>query len=436
MYLVFSTKSLKSSKIFFSLSSFQILAMFRRGLFYSYLSIYLREYLHLSVTETTLFATLPMIMNTFLQMTVWGPISDKYQLRRSLIIFGELFAGIGTIVVFYAHLIPVNDLVLSGFIVIIGLSIIEVFWSSSNIGWSALISDFYPSKSRSVIQGQLSAVGGLGRVFGVLIGGLLYDGFPDLIYEGWGFREGSLFWIAALAMIISTIPMLFISEGGIKSNNNELINNSEDNHIEEGVLDIKIFSLFLIAMMFINFGRNSIATIVSQFLVLDSGFNVDSLTLSYIVNVQSVAIIIMGVTISIFINKVKGNQNALLLGSLFASFSLLMLAFTETLFFIYLVNFFRGATEVLINAASYGVASVLIPPEKRARLFSFFNATFFLSWGLAGTFFAGPVVDLLIANGYTTVFSYQVSFFLASILTFVGSLVFLGLMVYMRKKKE
>ena len=298
MYLVYLFKQFNFSKTFFSLSSFQILAMFRRGLFYSYLSIYLREYLGLSVTETTLFATLPMIMNTFLQMTVWGPISDKFQLRRSLIIFGELFAGIGTILVFYAHLIPIDDLLLSGFIVIIGLSIIEIFWSSSNIGWTALISDFYPSKSRSVIQGQLSAIGGLGRVFGVLLGGLLYDGFPDLIYEGWGFREGSLFWIAALAMMISAIPMLFISEGGIKSKNIESNNNSNDS-IQEGHLDVKIFTLFLVAMMFINFGRNSIATIVSQFLVLDSGFNVDSLTLSYIVNIQSVAIIFMGIILLI-----------------------------------------------------------------------------------------------------------------------------------------
>ena len=52
-----------SAKIFIGLSSFEMLAMFRRGLFYAYLTIYLRHYLGLSVTATTLFATLPMVIN-------------------------------------------------------------------------------------------------------------------------------------------------------------------------------------------------------------------------------------------------------------------------------------------------------------------------------------------------------------------------------------
>ena len=61
-------------KMFLNVSSFQVLAMFRRGLFYSYLSIYLRFFLGLSVTETTFFATFPMILNVLFQTFVWGPI--------------------------------------------------------------------------------------------------------------------------------------------------------------------------------------------------------------------------------------------------------------------------------------------------------------------------------------------------------------------------
>ena len=58
-------------RTFIGLSSFEMLAMFRRGLFYAYLSIYLRHYLGLSVTETTLFATLPMVLNVLAQTFVW-----------------------------------------------------------------------------------------------------------------------------------------------------------------------------------------------------------------------------------------------------------------------------------------------------------------------------------------------------------------------------
>ena len=98
--------SLRST--FIGLSSFQILAMFRRGMFYTYLSIYMRDFLLLSVTETTLYATLPMLMSVIFQNFVWGPLSDKLQRRRTLIILGEVLAGIGTITVWFVHSIFSN----------------------------------------------------------------------------------------------------------------------------------------------------------------------------------------------------------------------------------------------------------------------------------------------------------------------------------------
>ena len=55
----------KKWRVFLGLSSFQILAMFRRGIFYTYLSIYMRSYLQLSVTITTLFATIPIMQWIF-----------------------------------------------------------------------------------------------------------------------------------------------------------------------------------------------------------------------------------------------------------------------------------------------------------------------------------------------------------------------------------
>ena len=92
--------------------------MFRRGLFYNYLSIYLRHFLGLSVTETTLFATLPMIANVVFQTFVWGSISDKFQLRRTLIVWGELLAGVGTVFIWYAHRLT-DSQTWAGYIIII-----------------------------------------------------------------------------------------------------------------------------------------------------------------------------------------------------------------------------------------------------------------------------------------------------------------------------
>ncbi len=174
-------------KTFWNISSFQILAMFRRGLFYSYLSIYLRFFLGLSVTETTFFATFPMILNVLFQTFVWGPVSDKFQLRRTLIILGEVSAAISTSLVWYVHTLPENNQA-AGYAIIIGLSIVEIFWSMSNVGWSALLSDLYPQHKRAGIQGRLSSIGALGRMIGVWIGGLAYDGLSQF-YEGWGVRN-------------------------------------------------------------------------------------------------------------------------------------------------------------------------------------------------------------------------------------------------------
>jgi MFS family permease len=393
-----------------------MLAMFRRGLFYSYLSIYLRHFLGLSVTETTLFATLPMVMNIVFQTFVWGTFSDKHQLRRTLIISGEILAGFGTILVWYGHTLTGN-LSLAGYVIIFGLSIVEIFWSMSNVGWSALISDIYRQKDRNAVQGRLASIGGIGRIAGVWIGGLLYDGL-GLKYNGWGFYEGALFFVAGAAMFISVIPMFLVPEGGIQRE----IEDASVSEISASISAGKIFTIFIIAMIFINFGRNSIAVIQSQYLVLDSGFAVSSKVLSYIVNTQSVAMILTGL-IAGWIGRKIGDGNSLLLGTALAVGSLFLLATAGNLGLIYISNFLRGCSEVIVLASSYAFASVLIPPEKRAKLFSIFNATYFLSWGIAGTFIAGPITDILLACGASEVFSYQMAFVSSAIMTLIGFII-------------
>jgi MFS family permease len=390
-----------------------MLAMFRRGLFYSYLSIYLRHFLGLSVTETTLFATLPMVVNIIFQTFVWGAFSDKYQLRRTLIISGEILAGFGTILVWYGHTLTEN-LSSAGYVIIFGLSTVEIFWSMSNVGWSALISDIYRQEDRNTVQGRLASIGGIGRISGVWIGGLLYDGL-GLKYNGWGFYDGALFFVAGAAMFISVIPMILVPEGGIRSE----IEDTSIPEIGASAFEGKIFTIFIIAMIFINFGRNSIAVIQSQYLVLSSGFAVSSKVLSYIVNTQSVAMILTGF-IAGWVGRKIGDGNSLLLGAALAVVSLFLLAIARNLGLIYISNFLRGWSEVMILASSYAFASILIPTEKRAKFFGIFNATYFLSWGIPATFIAGPITDLLLAYGASEVFSYQMAFVSAAIMTLIG----------------
>ncbi|MFO7794708.1 MAG: MFS transporter [Promethearchaeati archaeon] len=422
-------EKIKHSSFFtlIGLSSFQVLTMFRRGLFYTYLSIYLRDFLNLSVTETTLYATLPMIMSVLFQNFVWGPLSDKLQKRRSLIILGEILAGIGTISVWFIHYFESNYWI-AGYIIIIGLSFIEIFWSMSNIAWSALISDLYPSIERSKIMGRLTSIGGLGRIVGITFGGYLYD-------NGFGFRNGILFFIASLVMFLSTLPMLLAPEGGIqhlhKSNNDEV-------DIQDNQTNLKhkyVFMIFIIAMVFINFGRNSISIPYSQYLILDSGFDVDSILLGFIVNTRSFAVIIVGLMAG-YLSKKIGHAKTLILGVLLAIVALILTAVAHQLFIIFVGSFLIGTSEVIIYAASYAIASILIPEEYRGKLFGAYNATFFLSWGLACTAISGPLIDYLIIKGISEVMAYQVAFFVGAIISFVGLIIFIISEIKLRRKKK
>ncbi len=397
-----------------------MLAMFRRGLFYTYLTIYLKHFLGLSVTTTALFATIPMVFNVVLQRYVWGVLSDKYQKRRTLIIWGELLAGIGTAAVWYFHLIPENKLI-SGYVIIAGLSVIEIFWSMSNVGWTALISDMYKKGSRVSVMGKLESLGGIGRFLGILAGGLLYDNFGSS-YPGWGFYEGSLFFLSAGIMVISIFPMFLIPEGGINKENEY-----ESSQTLTGDFNSSVFIVFITAMALIHFGRNSIAVTFPQYLSLKSGLDLSSIVLSHVVHIKSIAMIIFGITSGWAARKI-GNYGYLIVASIAAALSLIIIGIAESLPWICIASFLMGFSEVAILASSYELASQLIPPDRRGTLFSIFNATLFLSWGIAGFFIAGPITDFLIAAGRPEVYAYKVSFNAAAGITISGVLLLIYLL--------
>jgi len=397
--------------------------MFRRGLFYSYLSIYLRFFLGLSVTETTLFATIPMIINVICQSFIWGRVSDKLQLRRTLIIIGEVAAAIITVFIWYIHILPESKYT-AGYVLIFGMTVVEIFWSMSNVAWSALISDIYPEDQRAGLQGRMASIGAVGRFIGILIGGLLYDGLSQY-YDGWGFHSGALFFIASGVMAISAIPMLFVPEGGVKKSDRPAPDNiSPGSTLKTDSRDSasKKFMVFLLAMTLINFGMNSIILLKSQYLILEEGFNVSSRVLSYILSMGTIAIFAFGLLIKPLSSKIK-DEFLLLSGSLIGILYLLGFILAGNLSTVYVSDFLGGMAMVMIMAASYSYASKLIPPEKRGKQFALFNASFFLSWGLPGTFITGPLVDGLIKSGASQVYSYKMAFVAAALLVMIGVVV-------------
>jgi len=406
-------------KTILKIASFEALTMFRRGMFYSYLSIYLRFYLELSVTETTLFASLPMICNVLFQNFLWGKVSDKLQLRRTLIIIGEILAAVITLIVWYAHTLPESKHT-AGFVIIIGLTVVEIFWSMSNVAWSALISDLYPADQRAGLQGRLQSIGAAGRFGGVWIGGLLYDGLP-FKYEGWGFHEGWLFFIACSVMALSTIPMFFVPEGGAEKPVSDSASGATNKSARKDNDRLsKQFLVFMAAMVFIFFGLNAIVTLKAQYLSLDDGFDISSRTLSTIVNTTTVAIFFTGLFVRRLSNRFR-DEYLLMAGIGAGVLYLVGYGLAGRLGMIYGSELLCGVALALIMASSYAYASRLIPAHRRGKQFAVFNAAQFLSWGVPGTFVAGPLVDKLISSGMPQVASYRVAFFVAAAMMLIGA---------------
>ncbi|MHA1819553.1 MAG: MFS transporter [Promethearchaeota archaeon] len=450
---------------FWGLASFEILAMFRRGLFYVYLSIYMRFYLGLSVTITTLYATIPMLLNASFQTFIWGRVSDRFRKRRFFVMLGESIAGVFLFILYIIHsLILRTNKTYAGYELIIGLSIIEIFWSMSNVNWSSIISDLFPSYSRNKVMGNLSSLGGVGRIFGVFIGGFLYD-LNGMKYAGWGFSEGALFYACVLIIFLSLLPLFMIPKDTIKvgkeilmesrnlSLNSEGLDlvgqhnlladysqdsNHKDINIPQNVSQLRVFQVFIISMFIINIGLNSIAVIYSQFLSLPDGFNLNSSMIGVISNFRSVSVIIFGFLVGP-ISRVWGAYKMMLFSVCLGILCTLMTGFSGYLWIIAILSFLFGVSDIIFGTSSYTIASILIPLEKRAQLFGLYNASFFVSWGLGTTLFIGPLIDYLLSRGYSEIFSYQMGFLAASIIALIGFSILFGLYIYLnlsRRKVE
>ena len=431
------SKATRPRSIFLGLSSFQALAMFRRGIFYTFLGVYLRGYLGLSVTETTLFETIPMVLNILFQSFVWGRLADRRQLRRSLIVAGELVAAVGHPLMWLAHA-ACPDPRAAGWAVIWGLSLIEIFWAMSNIGWSAYLSDVYAPGERAAVQGRLASVGGAGRILGAAAGGLLYDG-AGRAFAGWGYAKGGIFLVASGAMLVSVIPLLFMPEGGVGYRPEEAARDADappaSGRAPAGTSargaggrssagsgtggDARRFAVFLAGMLLVNCGVNSLGAFRAQYLNLAGGFAASPGEVSLAANAESAALILVGLAMGA-LGRRLGAARLLVLGTAAGIAAVLGYALAPSLGLVYASALLKGLSDGAVAAASYAYASTLIPPERRGRYFAAYNATFQLSWGLSATLVTGPLIDALVAAGRPESFAYRAGFLSAAAIMILG----------------
>lgn len=414
---------------FTGLSTFQILTHFRRAIVYTFLSIYLRS-LGLSTTEVTLMATVGMIANASAQSFLWGNLLDRYRKPTEFVIMGELFAGLGHIFMVFGYMffLGLNQLIIAGYVIIFCLGGIEIFWSMSNVGWSALISELTVIDERKKIMGQLSIIGGFGGIGGAILGGSLYD-------NGLGFANGSIFNIAAAVMIFSSI-LVYFSIRLEKENQSKPLDDtssSENYALSDLPSQLRVaYLIFIAALVFINFGRNSISIITSIFLADSTAFGATGEEIAIYSNVGSIAVMLSGLLVGFIINKADDNK-VMLFGIILSLAGISWLIATPTFMLALLASFLIGASQVVIESSSYSIVARMAPEEYRGRLFAYYNTTFFLSWGIAATLVAGPIADFLINSGLSNADAYRGSFIAALILVSIGIAILLVSFRYSRK---
>jgi MFS family permease len=373
-------------------------------------------------------ATVGMIANASTQSFLWGHLLDRYRKPIEFVAFGELLAGVGHIfmVAGYVFFLGISQLIIAGYVIIFSLGIIEIFWSMSNVGWSALVSELTETDERKRLMGQFSVIGAFGGIGGAILGGTLYD--------SGGFADGSIFIVAAAVMIFSSFIIYFSVH--LRDEVEEEKSNSTTTNDNYSLRDLPshlrvAFIIFITALIFINFGRNSIAVITPLFLEDPTGFNATGIDIALFSNIRSIANIISGLLVGSVVSKTDDNK-VMIAGILFSIVGIAWLIVAPSFTLALLASFLRGTSEVIISASSYSIVARMTPKEYRGRLFAYYNATFFLSWGIAATLIAGPIADILIGQGLPNADAYRGSFIAAILLVLIGIIFLLAAFRYSR----
>jgi len=408
--------------------SFQFLTFMRRGVFYSFMYIYLFSLMG-NVTTTAALGTLTMLMSAAGQNLLWGKISDRYRLRAQLVVIGEVAAGIAYIVVFLTHkfFIDAGGNVAAGLALIIGLAVLEFFWSMSDVGWAALVTDITTPETRGGFVGAIYFIMSIGRMTGIIMAGYLYAG-------GLGFRQGTIFYMVTVMLLAGATIMWLVSKSvkpsttstsfvSIKKEKNDLTSCPQAITCTS-LEDERTFVWFLIALTIIVLGGASVNQIFPLFLKLDDGLHASDLEMSFILSAWTLG----GMTSSLLAGRLAdkvGRKKIILAGLLIAATTPLFYGVSPNAVFMAIVYGINGVSFMTLQTAGFAFAGDIIPEHRRGRLLSRYNTVMALSWGPAGLLIGGPLADVQTRVMKTPAHTAYVNAFItSSMLVLVGTLVF------------
>jgi MFS family permease len=415
------TSNVTSSKnVFFNLSVFQFLTFVRRGVFYTFMINYLYMLMQ-SATLTAALGTLNMVASALGQNLLWGRISDRYKLRTKLIMTGESIAGFAYIIVFIIHksIIQTGEPFLAGLAIIFGLSILEFFWSMSDVGWAALLTDVTTPEIRGRIIGALNFIASLGRMVGILFAGFLYA-------DGEGFENGTIFYIVTILLFIGAAMMALMSRHTIVKSvaQKNLSVKEKEEHEGQFVENEKKYHWFLVSLIIIVLGAASINQIFLLFIKLPNGLNASDPEMSLILSTWTIGGMIANIVLGRLADKV-GRNKVMFFGLIIAAITPLLYGVALTVPLMALVYGLNGVSFWTSQTVGFAIAGDIIPEHKRGRLLSRYNAVMAIGWGPAGFLVGGPLADIQVRIlGLATYTAYLNTFFASSIMVILGTILF------------
>ncbi len=406
--------------------SFQFLTFMRRGVFYSFMYIYLFSLLG-NITTTAALGTLTMLMSAAGQNLLWGKIADRYRLRAQLVVIGEVAAAFAYIIVFIVHkfFIDAGSNIAAGLALIIGLAILEFFWSMSDVGWAALLTDITTIRTRGGFVGAVNFIMSIGRMTGIVMAGFLYAG-------GVGFRQGTIFYMVTIMLLAGATIMWLVSRSikpAANSNSNDMAkqtttSNSFQTIPSESVENERAFNWFLAALIIVVLGVASVNQIFPLFLKLNDGLNAGDLEVSFILSAWTLG----GMSASVVAGRLAdrmGRRVIILAGLLLAIKTPLLYGAASSVLAMAVVYAINGMSFMTLQTAGFALAGDIIPEHRRGRLFSRYNAVMALSWGPAGLLIGEPLADIQTKmQGVPTRTAYTNAFMTSSALVLFGTLVF------------
>ena len=407
----------------------------RRGIFYSFMYIYLLSLLG-KVTATAGLETFTMLTSAVGQNLLWGRISDRYRLRAKLVVIGELIAGFTYIIVFLVHrsLLDGGRTFDAGLAIISGLSLLEFFWSMSDVGWAALLTDVTIPRTRGGIVGAFNFIASIGRMTGVLIAGFLYCG-------GSGFKEGTIFYVVVTMLFIG-VAIMWQASKSVEKQTQQARNPKRERKRAGPTLNHKrsiqfsnekTFLWFLVSLTIVVMGAASINQIFLFFLQLKEGLAASDIEVSLIVAAWTVG----GMTASVALGKLSdriGRVKVILGGLVLAAIIPILYRFVPNVGLMAIIYGLNGLSFMTIRTVVFAFTGDIIPEHKRGRLLSRYNTVMALSWGPAGFLIGGPFADFQTEIlKISTREAYINAFFVSSLLVFLGMSLFF---VKTRKKYD